>query len=88
LFIIVAESTEILRPITQFGCAQAWSGVTDASVAGSRVRNGPPDAVRTMWSTAASQSAGFVGRHWKIAECSLSIGISVAPPCLTASTNS
>ena len=28
LFIIVAESTEILRPMTQFGCAQASSGVT------------------------------------------------------------
>jgi hypothetical protein len=28
LFIIVAESTEILRPITQFGWAQASSGVT------------------------------------------------------------
>ena len=26
LFIIVAESTEILRPITQFGCAQACVG--------------------------------------------------------------
>ena len=51
LFIIVAESTEILRPITQFGCAQAWSGVTPPSVAGSRVRNGPPEAVSTMWST-------------------------------------
>ena len=31
LFIIVAESTEILRPITQFGCAHASSGVTPAS---------------------------------------------------------
>ena len=28
LFIIVAESTEILRPITQLGCAHASSGVT------------------------------------------------------------
>ena len=28
LFISVAESTEILRPIFQRGCAQAWSGVT------------------------------------------------------------
>jgi len=28
LFIIVAESTEIFRPISQFGCAQACSGVT------------------------------------------------------------
>ena len=28
LFIIVAESTEILRPIDQLGCAHASSGVT------------------------------------------------------------
>ena len=28
LFMSVAESTEILRPMTQFGCAQASSGVT------------------------------------------------------------
>ena len=46
LFIIVAESTEILRPIRQFGCAQASSGVTRARSSGARVRNGPPDAVR------------------------------------------
>ena len=31
LFISVAESTEIFRPITQLGCAQACSGVTAAS---------------------------------------------------------
>ena len=31
--------------MTQFGCAQACSGVTSRKVAGSRVRNGPPDAV-------------------------------------------
>jgi hypothetical protein len=48
LFIIVAESTEILRPITQFGWAHASSGVTLASVAGSRLRKGPPEAVRMM----------------------------------------
>jgi hypothetical protein len=48
LFIIVAESTEILRPITQLGCAQASSGVTPSSKPRSRSRNGPPDAVSTM----------------------------------------
>ena len=31
LFMSVAESTEILRPMTQFGCAQACSGVTGSS---------------------------------------------------------
>jgi hypothetical protein len=30
LFMSVAESTEILRPMSQFGCAQACSGVTPA----------------------------------------------------------
>ena len=45
LFIIVAESTVILRPMRQFGCAQASSGVTFASSASGRVRNGPPEAV-------------------------------------------
>ena len=84
LFIIVAESTEILRPITQLGCAHASSGVTRAKRAGLAPRNGPPDAVSTMWSIRAGQVARSSGRHWKIAECSLSIGSSVAPPSRTA----
>src|SRR5260363_306634 len=50
LFIIVAESTETLRPIDQLGCAQASAGVTSARDAASRVRNGPPDAVRIICS--------------------------------------
>ena len=54
LFIIVAESTLILRPITQFGCAHASSGVTRASSASGRVRNGPPDAVSRMRRTPAA----------------------------------
>ena len=52
LFIIVAESTEILRPITQFGWAQASSGVTASSASSAQARNGPPDAVSTMRRTA------------------------------------
>ena len=51
LFIIVAESTDIFRPITHFGCAQAWSGVMSCSVDGSRVRNGPPEAVSSTFDT-------------------------------------
>ncbi|MNT52153.1 hypothetical protein D3C72_1891640 [compost metagenome] len=51
LFIMVAESTEILRPMTQLGWAQAWSGEISCSVAGSRVRNGPPDAVSSTLAT-------------------------------------
>src|SRR5687768_17939735 len=43
LFIMVAESTEILRPITQFGCAHAWSGVTAPSLSIGVARNGPPE---------------------------------------------
>ena len=39
LFIIVAESTEILRPITQFGCAQACVG-RDVARASSGARRG------------------------------------------------
>src|SRR5882762_6943266 len=43
LFIMVAESTEILRPMTQFGCAHASSGVTRCSSARERALKGPPD---------------------------------------------
>ncbi len=46
--VIVAESTEILRPITQFGCATASAGVTSPRVATSRVRKGPPEPVSRM----------------------------------------
>ena len=41
----VAESTEILAPISQLGCAQACSGVTEASDSMGASRKGPPDAV-------------------------------------------
>ena len=53
LFIIVAESTEILRPMTQFGCAHASSGVTEAKRSSGSVRNGPPEAVSRMRRTPA-----------------------------------
>ncbi len=46
LFISVAESTEILAPIDQLGCATACAGVAASMVAISALRNGPPDAVR------------------------------------------
>ena len=87
LFIIVAESTEILRPIEKLGCAQAWSGVICDSVDGSRWRNGPPEAVSRMLSTRSDQVAGSSGRHWKMAECSLSMGSNVAPPSRTVCMN-
>ena len=71
-------------PSPSSGARTASSGVTLRSVAGSRVRNGPPEAVSTMWSMRSAQVARSSGRHWKIAECSLSIGSSVAPPSSTA----
>ena len=48
---MVAESTEILRPITQLGCAQACSGVTAARLSSGAARNGPPEAVSTIFLT-------------------------------------
>jgi len=86
LFIIVAESTEILRPMAQLGWAQASSGVTAASVSGARRKNGPPEPVSRMRSTPspASPFGRAGGRHWKMALCSLSMGSSVAPPARAA----
>ena len=74
LFIMVAESTEILRPMTQFGCAQACAGVTASSESSGASRNGPPEAVRTIRRTARTSE-----RHWNTALCSLSTGSNVAP---------
>ena len=62
LFIMVAESTEILRPITQLGWAQAWSGVTSRKVDNSRVRKGPPEAVKMIFSTRSAQVDGSSGK--------------------------
>ena len=51
LFIIVAESIVIFGPIFQVGWARASSIVIASNVSRGRVRNGPPDAVRTSRST-------------------------------------
>ena len=87
LFIIVAESTLILRPMTQFGMRAGLRRRDRARAprAGAS-RNGPPDAVSTMRRTPAvpDRAGTSAGRHWKIALCSLSIGSSVAPPASTA----
>ena len=56
LFIIVAESTEILAPIDQLGWATASAGVMAPKVDAGRSRNGPPEAVRTRRSTHPSGS--------------------------------
>ena len=53
LFIMVAESIEILAPMDQIGCFTARSGVTRAISSSGMVRNGPPEAVSTIFSTVA-----------------------------------
>ena len=66
--------------MTQFGWAQASSGVTlrqrlRIAAAKRPARRGQDDRA-----TRSCQVLRSSGRHWKIAECSLSIGSSVAPP--------
>ena len=89
LFMSVAESTEILRPMTQLGWAHAASGVTSASASLGVSRNGPPEAVSSTRVTpgGATPLTAPAGRHWKMALCSLSIGSSVAPEAFTAEIN-
>ena len=58
-------------PIDQFGCATASASVAAAMPLGGQSRNGPPEAVRMIRSTAAMSSPASA---WKIAECSLSTG--------------
>jgi hypothetical protein len=81
LFISVAESMLILAPIDQTGCLRATSGVAAAISARVAVRNGPPDAVSTIFSTAERLRSS---KAWKIALCSESTGSSVAPASRTA----
>ena len=84
LFIIVAESTEILRPITQLGCAQASPASRASRSTG--VRNGPPEAVSTRRRTPALLDSP-ARPHEALAEialCSLSTGSSCAPPSAIA----
>src|SRR3569623_1629059 len=73
---MVAESTEILAPMLQFGWATACSGVTWAMAARAQVWNGPPEAVSTIFFSRAAQGAC---RTWKMAECSESTGITLPP---------
>ncbi len=87
---MVAESTEILRPMTQFGCAHACSGVTPARRSTGVVRNGPPDAVSRMRRAPERSNSPALphtkprGSDWNTAECSLSTGSSVPPPSASA----
>jgi len=83
LFIIVALSTVIFAPMSQFGCVVAFLRTTSGSslairrsVAASKSRNAPPLAVRM---TLRIAPGGTPCRHWKMAECSESAGVMVAP---------
>ena len=67
----VAELVVITRPIEKLGWASACSGVTSASSAALRPRNGPPDAVSTRRRTSPWEPAR---RHCASAECSESTG--------------
>ena len=71
LFIIVAESMVILLPMLQFGWFSACALVAFAMSSRLHVLNGPPDAVRCIFSMSAPAEPI---RHWKIAECSESTG--------------
>ena len=88
LFIRVAESTEILRPMFHVGCAQACSGVAFCSAEADQLLNGPPEAVSITRRTPGGSVPSTVadGRHWKTALCSLSMGMMVAPDCLAAAS--
>src|SRR6185437_11060281 len=80
----VALSMVTLAPIDQFGCLRACSGVAASSASRVHVRNGPPEAVRTIFSTdfgSAPESA------WNAAECSLSTGRSSAPERAISAVN-
>ena len=76
LLIRVEESMLILAPIDQVGWRSASSLPMDANVAGSRCRNGPPEAVRTSRRTSARVPQRSA---WWSATCSLSIGTISAP---------
>ena len=76
LFTIVEESIVILFPIDQFGCFKASSSVTSAKSFLFFPRNGPPDAVRIIFSISLWCSPF---RHWNIAACSLSTGKKATP---------
>lgn len=88
LFIIVAESTVILAPMSQLGWVVAFlrtvsgSALLSASSSSAvKSRKAPPDAVRM---TRRSEPGGTPCRHWKIAECSESAGV-ITAPCFLSS---
>src|SRR5699024_3617762 len=66
LFTRVAELVVTTVPVVKFGCANAWAGVTAASSARLRPRDGPPEAVSTRRRTSALRPER---RHGAIALC-------------------
>mmetsp|Transcript_72584 Transcript_72584/g.146089 ORF Transcript_72584/g.146089 Transcript_72584/m.146089 type:complete len:260 (+) Transcript_72584:814-1593(+) len=80
---MVAESTVIFAPMSQFGCVVAFarthSGSSKhlrASSSADKSRKAPPDAVRI---TLRMPPGGTPWRAWKMALCSLSAGVMVTP---------
>ena len=80
LFMSEAESMVILAPMSQLGCFRAWALVTASICWAERPRNGPPEAVRMIFSMGFCSSPT---RHWKMAECSESTGSRRTLCCLT-----
>ena len=76
LFISVALSIVILRPICQVGCRSASAGVAAAVRSAGQVRKGPPLAVIT---TRSSSSTRPERMHCASALCSESMGKSCTP---------
>ncbi len=83
LFTRVAELIVMTGPIAQVGWAIACSGVTSASSARVRPRNGPPLAVRTSRRTSSARPPT---RHCARAECSESTG-TICPGAAAAVTS-
>ncbi|CAI8251437.1 MAG: Uncharacterised protein [Prochlorococcus marinus str. MIT 9313] len=88
LFIKVAESTVILRPMLQLGWLVASAMVAFSRSFADQSRKAPPDAVSWMWRSPgvgtpvdrrAFSAQGVPCRHWKMAECSESAGSSLLP---------
>ena len=82
LFIRVAQSIVIFRPIFQVGCLRAMSGVTSAR-SPLYLAKAPPEAVRItrriVLSGAAARGSGLrPWTHWKIADGSESTGTILA----------
>ena len=75
LFMRVAESTVIFRPISHVGCLSACSGVTDDSRSREVSLNAPPDAVIISLDTVARSPL----IHCQIALGSLSRGMRSTP---------